>query len=248
MTDRKGFRPQKGLGYRTEEIEALALKWPTLSEEDKAYFLENLSGSEKKRLNREVKKAKQDEDHYKNKLTTRGDVIDILQLYIHRNLRPMAERLDAAEAAVAYLRLPWYKKLRLFLMTTAAKMWDRLERLLDRWGIRLVVMEDEDEDSANADVGAQRGEGQAPGGDAREAGEGSQGDRVYGDDHGLVVKRGGKGVRSSDGLVSFNEADQAEAERLGRITYTEGQAEEEGGAQEEGSEEASQEEGLRVMP
>lgn len=126
-----------GLKYRNEEWEALAVKWERLSEEDRTHFREQMTRPQSRRFDRLLERTVEGKRHFSNKMTTREDVVQMIALYIERNLVPMAQRIDALEHEVAVLKMPWHRRLRITVMVFVN--WG-LE-WLDSKGIRLMKME-----------------------------------------------------------------------------------------------------------
>jgi len=82
-------------------------------EEVQEQFMENMSRGERRRLERVKKKDDAERAQYGGKLTTRFDVMQILGLYIERNLLPLAQRLDELEARVEQSQEPFWRRWRL---------------------------------------------------------------------------------------------------------------------------------------
>ena len=76
---------------------------------------------------------------HKAKLTTRGDVMAIIELYNTHKILPLAARLDAAEGALHYLTAPWWQR----------RLWDakiiggKVYKWLARRGIHLYALDAE---------------------------------------------------------------------------------------------------------
>ena len=81
-------------------------------EEVQEKFTENMTRAERRRLERIKKKDDAERAQYGGKLATRLDVMQILGLYIERNLLPMAQRLDDLEALVERMEEPFWKRWR----------------------------------------------------------------------------------------------------------------------------------------
>ena len=102
--------------------------------------MDGRSELEKRRLTQETELEAERGRKYKAKLTTRGDVMAIIELYNTHKILPLAARLDAAEGALHYLTAPWWRR----------RLWDAkiigskvLEGVLDglvRRGIHLYAL------------------------------------------------------------------------------------------------------------
>ena len=100
------------------------------TDEARAHFMDGRSRQERRRLEREAGKEQDREKQFANKLTTRADVIRILELYNGRKILPLAHRLDEAER---YLFAPWWTR----LWARQVARWHRLVGWLDTKGIRV---------------------------------------------------------------------------------------------------------------
>jgi len=128
----------QGLRIRPEEFEALAHRWPRLPEHAQADYLAKMTRAQKKRFERTVAEVQLGEKHFASKLTTRQDVVNILAMYVERNVMPLAARMDEVEAWMRYCQLPWHRKLRVVL----AVRWELFVRFLATKGIRIVRLEE----------------------------------------------------------------------------------------------------------
>ena len=63
-----------------------------------------------RRVAQEQEREEARQRHFANKVTTRADVLSILDMYTKRQIVPFAIRLDAAEAALEYLTAPWWMR------------------------------------------------------------------------------------------------------------------------------------------
>ena len=123
------------------EIEALAVK--TEAERNEILATLTLSRVERRKLDKAIAEAHGDKMRYANKVTTRADVVNIMALYIERNILPFGQRMDAIERYIRFLELPFYKR----WWVRLSSLIDRFIRWLDvRFGIKLVSMEETDED------------------------------------------------------------------------------------------------------
>ena len=73
-------------------------------------YMDGRSELDKRRLAQETEVEAERGRKYKAKLTTRGDVMAIIELYNSHKILPLAARLDAAEGALQYLTAPWWKR------------------------------------------------------------------------------------------------------------------------------------------
>ena len=69
-----------------------------------------MSRVELRRLDKTTEKEEELERRFKGKVTTRQDVMGIIELYNKSKILPLAVRLDAAEAALRYLTAPWWRR------------------------------------------------------------------------------------------------------------------------------------------
>ena len=88
---------------------------------------------EKRRIEKQREKEGERKNRFVNKVTTRKDVMGIIDLYNQHKIIPLAARLDEMEKVVAYMALPLWRRL-----------WLRVKRLgdgvlawLERRGIRV---------------------------------------------------------------------------------------------------------------
>ena len=92
---------------------------------------------DKRRLAQETESEAARGRKYKAKLTTRGDVMAIIELYNTHKILPLAARLDAAESALRYLTAPWWQR----------RWWDakiiggKVHNWLERRGIHLYTLD-----------------------------------------------------------------------------------------------------------
>ena len=92
---------------------------------------------DKRRLAQETESEVARGRKYKAKLTTRGDVMAIIELYNTHKILPLAARLDAAESALRYLTAPWWRR----------RWWDakiiggKVHNWLERRGIHLYTLD-----------------------------------------------------------------------------------------------------------
>ena len=100
-------------------------------------FMKGRSRQEQKRLLRETEKEEALERRFKGKVTTRQDVMGIIELYNKSKILPLAVRLDAAEAALRYLTAPWWRR----LWWDLKRIGDDLLGWLERRGIRFYTLE-----------------------------------------------------------------------------------------------------------
>ena len=143
------------------ELEALAVK----SEEERAEALEGqeLSRQDRRRLDKAVREAQDDKLRYKNKLTTREDVVQILMLTLDRTL--IEARLKSVENYIVFMEKPFYRRWWI-------RLWMRIEKVVrwaeEKFGFTLVSMEKDDglPDHTSGDHGGEgpEGAGHAPSG------------------------------------------------------------------------------------
>ena len=101
--------------------------------------IEGRSAVDKRRLAQETEREAEKGRKYKSKLTTRGDVMAIIELYNTHKIPPLAARLDAAEGALHYLTAPWWQR----------RLWDakiiggKVYKWLARRGIHLYTLDAE---------------------------------------------------------------------------------------------------------
>ena len=98
-----------------------------------------MSKVELRRLDKTTEKEEELERRFMGKVTTRQDVMGIIELYNKSKILPLAVRLDAAEAALRYLTAPWWRR----------RWWD-LKRIaddllgwLERKGIKFYTLNEE---------------------------------------------------------------------------------------------------------
>ena len=96
----------KGDGLTVAERKLLIGKSADVQQE----YTEGMSRAEKRRLERVRDSEKQEKAKYGGKLTTRGDVIQILGLYLERNILPLGFRIDELEAAVEFISQPFWRR------------------------------------------------------------------------------------------------------------------------------------------
>ena len=70
----------------------------------------DLTPEQEKRLAKMEQREEDKQDRWAKKLATRADVVGMMSLWQERFLLPLASRLDAVEAYVRFLELPFYKK------------------------------------------------------------------------------------------------------------------------------------------
>ena len=118
------------------------------------------SALDKRGLAQETEREAEKGRKYKPKLTTRGDVMAITELYNTHKVLPLAARLDAAEGALRYLTAPWRQR----------RLWDakiiggKVSKWLARRGIHLYALDTE------ADTPPEEGSTPLPKGAATAAG------------------------------------------------------------------------------
>ena len=136
----------------------------------KPYILKSMYGPdgvdriEKRRIEKQREKEEARRKRFQHMMTTRKDVMGIIDLYNQHKIIPLAARLDEMEKVVTYMALPLWRRL-----------WLRLKRLgdgvlawLERRGIRLYtvdtrsegilpIAEGENDEAANHDRGGARG-------------------------------------------------------------------------------------------
>lgn len=149
----------RGLKYRNEEWEALAVKWQRLPQSEREHLRGQMTRPQRKRFERLLAKVHDGKRNFSNQVATRQDVVQMLALYIDRNLVPMARRLDAAESYIAYKRLPIWRRARITVLGWLAAGWDVIERFLGKRGITLRSLGGDDEDNGDhTDTHARGGE------------------------------------------------------------------------------------------
>ena len=97
-------------------------------------YMDGRSELDKRRLAQETEVEAERGRKYKAKLTTRGDVMAIIELYNTHKILPLAARLDAAEGALHYLTAPWY-----WLVRSIVRM-QSVEQVLDAGELREVAL------------------------------------------------------------------------------------------------------------
>ena len=136
----------------------------------KPYILKSMYGPdgvdriEKRRIEKQREKEEARRKRFQHMMTTRKDVMGIIDLYNQHKIIPLAARLDEMEKVVTYMALPLWRR-----------RWLRLKRLgdgvlawLERRGIRLYtvdtrsegilpIAEGENDEAANHDRGGARG-------------------------------------------------------------------------------------------
>ena len=85
---------------------------------------------------------KEGERRIAGKLTTRKDVLTIIELYNRDKILPLAVRLDRAEAALRYLTAPWWRR----MWWELKRMGDNLLGWLERTGVKLYTWDTGSED------------------------------------------------------------------------------------------------------
>lgn len=147
----------QGLKWRPEEFEALAARWPRLPEDVRADWLAKMNRAQRRRFERTVANIHEDQRLYASKVMTRQDTVNLLALFIQQNIMPVAARLDAVEAWIAFQERPWYQKLAIRLAGRVA----RAQAYLASKGIQLVRV-DEAGDDTNAEGNPGPGEPTPP--------------------------------------------------------------------------------------
>ena len=109
----------------------------------KPYILKSMDGPdgvdriEKRRIEKQREKEEARRKRFQHTMTTRKDVMGIIDLYNQHKIIPLAARLDEMEKVVAYMALPLWRR-----------RWLRLKRLgdgvlawLERRGIRVYTVD-----------------------------------------------------------------------------------------------------------
>ena len=109
----------------------------------KPYILKSMDGPdgvdriEKRRIEKQREKEEARKKRFQHTMTTRKDVMGIIDLYNQHKIIPLAARLDEMEKVVAYMALPLWRR-----------RWLRLKRLgdgvlawLERRGIRVYTVD-----------------------------------------------------------------------------------------------------------
>ena len=123
-------------------------------------YMDGRSELDKRRLAQETESEAERGRKYKAKLTTRGDVMAIIELYNTHKILPLAACLDAAEGALHYLTAPWWRR----------RLWDakiigaKVHKWLERRGTHLYTLDTE------ADTPPEEGSTPLPKGAATAAG------------------------------------------------------------------------------
>ena len=239
------------LNYGGAQWEALAVRWVTgrIDDEQKEALLAEMSRNERRRFARLLEKAEEKKIHSGESFVTKRELSYYLQSYIESNVAQVGQNVDALEARVTYLELPIWGRWRV----RAYMLWIKFNHWLHRHGIRIVRLEAQEGDDAEA---AEEGRGvPGAGEDAHVPPGGLAGAR-------RPAERGGAEVHEpaeADGLRG-EAGDRARGAEGGdgardargdgsRGPEEEGGAQEESGREEEGSSEEGQEEvAYRVSP
>ena len=127
-------------------------------------YMDGRSELDKRRLAQETELEAERGRKYKAKLTTRGDVMAIIELYNTHKILPLAARLDAAEGALHYLTAPWWRRRLWDAKIIGAKVHNWVHKWLERRGTHLYTLDTE------ADTPPEEGSTPLPKGAATAAG------------------------------------------------------------------------------
>ena len=107
------------------------------SDKAREEFMAGRSDIEHRRLERTAEKEAELERRFAGKLTTRKDVIAIIEMYNQRKILPLAAAVDEHRAALNYLLTPWWRR-----------WWIDLRRLASRFRR---MEKDDGQDAADQD-------------------------------------------------------------------------------------------------
>ena len=127
-------------------------------------YMDGRSELDKRRLAQETELEAERGRKYKAKLTTRGDVMSIIELYNTHKILPLAARLDAAEGALHYRTALWWRRRLWDAKIIGAKVHNWVYKWLERRGTHLYTLDTE------ADTPPEEGSTPLPKGAATAAG------------------------------------------------------------------------------
>ena len=112
--------------------------------------LDGVDRIEKRRIEKQREKEEERKKRFVNKVTTRKDVMGIIDLYNQHKIIPLAARLDETDKVVAYMALPLWRRLWLRLK----RFGDGVLAWLERRGINLYTVDTSAEDISPVAEGA----------------------------------------------------------------------------------------------
>ena len=111
------------------------------------HFMEGRSRAERRRLERTAAQEADEQRRFAGKLTTRADVLRILELYVGQKIVPLAANVDANTAALRYLTAPWWKR----RLIDCRRIGGAVLHWLSERGIRFHRLDEEDTDGEDDD-------------------------------------------------------------------------------------------------
>ena len=115
--------------------------------------LDGVDRIEKRRIEKQREKEEERKKRFVNKVTTRKDVMGIIDLYNQHKIIPLAARLDETDKVVAYMALPLWRRLWLRLK----RFGDGVLAWLERRGINLYTVDTSAEDISPIERRSERG-------------------------------------------------------------------------------------------
>ena len=118
--------------FTPAEIQALVTKPEHVQAEVEA----EMSRAERRRLARAQQGVREDKASFAGKVMTRADTIQLMALYLERNVQPFDARLAAIERWISLQEQPWHHRVKVRFLARV----DRVLRWLDAKGVRLVTL------------------------------------------------------------------------------------------------------------